>query len=314
MIHPPSFNFTIKNYLARHFQAALSSLGQLSRAPFNTLMTCLVIGIAFALPMALFVLLQNIYSVSQNFQQGTQLTLYLKPGTTADQAEDLVQTLRKNANLSTVHTISPSQGIKELQQQTGVQNMLANLPENPLPWVIVAQPQLKSRSTPTLNNLSHHLMELPEIDSVQLDTVWVERLYALLNLAQRAVYALAVFLGIGVLLIVNNCIRTATQNNKKEIEIIKLIGGTAAFIRRPFLYAGILYGLFGGVIAWQLVNFLVLWIRTPVQQLASLYHSQFQMLGVGFVSASALLAISGTLGLAGAWIAVTRHLYRTKLG
>jgi cell division transport system permease protein len=298
----------LSNYLVRHAQAALNSIGQLSRAPFNTVMTCVVIGIALALPLALFVLLKNVDVLSHNFQQSNQLTLYLKPEVSAGQTSDLLNILKKNPAINQAMAISPEQGLKELQEQAGIANPLSDLSGNPLPWAIVVLPATTLKTPAELTALGNNLKMNPEVDTVQLDVLWAQRLFALVTLAHRFVYALSIFLGLGVLLIVNNCIRSATQHNKKEIDVIKLIGGTNAFIRRPFLYTGMIYGLLGGIIAWQSVDLLLIWMKTPSSQLAQLYHSQFQLAEINLRETLSLLGLSIVLGFTGALVAVTRHL------
>jgi cell division transport system permease protein len=190
--------------------------------------------------------------------------------------------------------------------------VLEDLPNNPLPWAITILPTPPNHSPEALTHLRQELSQLPDVDTVQFDTDWVQRLFALITLAHRAIYALSLFLGLGVLLIVNNCIRAATEHNQKEINVIKLIGGTDAFIRRPFLYTGIIYGLLGAILAWQLVDLLLLWIKEPTHHVATLYHSQFQLLGISLSDTFMLLISSIMLGLVGAWFAVSRHLRATK--
>lgn len=300
-----SFWTRFKNYCARHGQAGLNSLGQLSRTPLTTFITCIVIGIALALPMGLFVLLKNVENISQNFQQSTQITVYLKPDTTKETALTFLRGLNHNPDISEARAISPEQGLQELQESDAT-SALGDFKDNPIPWSIVILP---ANHTPAdLEQLGQRLKQLPEVETVQLDTLWVQRLFALIDLAHRVIYGLGIFLAIGVLLIINNCIRSAAQNNRKEIEVIKLIGGTNAFIRRPFLYAGMIYGLLGGILAWQLVDLLLIWIKGPASQLTALYHSQFQLLGIGLDDTFYLLIISLLLGLIGAWLAVARHL------
>jgi cell division transport system permease protein len=297
-----------KNYLLRHLQAATNSIGQISRTPLSALMTCVVIGIALALPAALFVLLKNGEVLSQQFKSTTEITLYLKPTTTAAQVSALTTALKNNPDISQATPISPSAGLKELQQQVGQENLTANLQTNPLPWAITVVPAATFQTPEALAELSHALKQSPEVDSVQMDVLWVQRLFSFMSLAQRILYALAVFLGIGVLLIVNNCIRSVTLVNKKEIDVIKLIGGTHAFIRRPFLYVGVVYGLLGGIVAWQLVDLLLWWLADPVAQLAALYQSQFHLLSITLSDTFILLFSSIALSLAGSWLAVTRFL------
>ena len=146
------------------------------------------------------------------------------------------------------------------------------------------------------------------MDIAQLDRQWVKRLYVIMELVRRGVVVLAARLALAVLLVVGNTIRLAIQNRRKEIVVMKLIGGTDAFIRRPFLYTGFWYGLFGGLIAWLLVSFTILSISNPVEKLTSLYQNQFELNNISFVTTLLLLLISILLGLAGSWLAVGRHL------
>ncbi len=298
----------VRQYWLQHRQARRNGLGQLSRTPFSTLITCLVIGIALALPTTLFVLLKNIEILGHNYRDSTQLTVFLKPNTTENEALALVQTLKTTSAIREVHAISPAQGLKELQQQSGIDEVMTDLTNNPLPWTVVIQPIASYRSPADLTKLGEILKQYPAIQSIQLDMMWAQRLAAFMMLAHRFIYALSSFLAIGVLLIIYHCIRSVTQYNKKDISVIQFIGGTDAFIRRPFLYAGMIYGLLGGIIAWQLVDLLLLWLREPSTTLAGLYRSQFQLIGIGMANTFLLLFSSIALGLVGAWLAVNRHL------
>jgi cell division transport system permease protein len=136
----------------------------------------------------------------------------------------------------------------------------------------------------------------------------VRRLQAITVIAQRAVLVLASLLGMAVLLIVGNTIRLEIQNRHAEIEITKLIGATNAFIRRPFLYTGFWYGLFGGIIAWNLVAVSVTLLKGPVANLASLYESAFDLSSLNWLNILSLLLGSALLGLLGSWLAVGKHL------
>jgi cell division transport system permease protein len=308
----PSQHNTFSSYGTRQLQAAVNSLGQLSRAPFATLLTCLVIGITLALPMALVVLLKNVDVLSEKLQQSTQMTLYLKPDVSEAQALQITQTLTDNPLIKDVRAISPAEGLAELQHQAGISDLLAELQNNPLPWSLAIQPTAKAQSKAALVELGSSLKQLPNVEAMQLDSLWIEKLFTLLSLAHRLIYAFAFFLSLAVLLIINNCIRAATQFHQTEIDIIQLIGATRSFIRRPFLYAGMVYGLLGGIIAWQLVDLLLLWLQTPFKNLMALYGNSFELLGLNLTETLSLLAISLLLGLVGSWFAVTRFLQTRK--
>jgi len=299
------------NYLTRHMQSGVYSLGKLSRSPWSSLMTCLIIGIALALPAVLFVALKNTELMNSSFKKTLEMTLYLKQDTTQSQVSALLTQLKNQSDIKNVRAISPSDGLKELQQQAGFDSALEKLQNNPLPWALVIQPDSEMNTPAQFEKLKLQLEQLSAVDSVQLDILWVKRLASFMTLAHRVLYALAIFLSIAVLLIVNNTIRSATEQHHKEIEVIKLIGGTYAFIRRPFLYAGMMHGLFGGIIAWILVVILASALKGPSQHLAELYGSQFTLIGMGFTNLLILLGGSIGLGLIGSWLAVTKYLHQS---
>ncbi|UCE90410.1 MAG: hypothetical protein JSW10_06260, partial [Pseudomonadota bacterium] len=150
--------------------------------------------------------------------------------------------------------------------------------------------------------------ELREVDLAQSDMQWIQRLYAIMDIVERGVGVLAILLAIAVVLVIGNTIRLAIQSRRDEIIVIKLIGGTDAFIRRPFLYTGFWYGLFGGIVAFALVNGAVAALSEPVERLAGLYRSEFDLGGLDWSGAALVALASVTLGLAGSWLAVGRHL------
>ncbi|HSW94281.1 MAG TPA: permease-like cell division protein FtsX [Gammaproteobacteria bacterium] len=295
-------------YFARHIQAGLYSLGKLSRRPFASLMTCLIIGVALALPAILFITLKNAERMNGGFQKTLEVTLYLKQDAKASDAHSLVTRLNHEASIQTVRAISPADALKELQQQAGFGAGSDSLLTNPLPWTIVITPDDAINTPERFNALRDELQQLPFVDIVQMDDVWVNRLTSFITLANRLLYALSLFLGLGVLLIVNNTIRSITEQHHREIEIMKLIGGTDAFIRRPFLYVGLLYGLFGGILAGCLVTLLMVAVKGPSQHLAALYDSSFRVAGLDFYNVLILLGGSTGLGLLGSWFAVTKYL------
>src|SRR5688572_30496489 len=293
--------------LERHLQGSIGTLGQFSRAPFQSLITCLLIGIALAFPMAFHMMLKNLESLSGHFQQSLQLTLFLKDSANEAEALSLSEELKKEALVKKIAVISPALGLQTLEKTANFAFPLKELSENPLPWVITITPHAHI-SDETLEAFTQKLRSFPLLDSFQMDTLWVKRLDAFLQLAERGIRILAVFLAIAVWLIIYHAIRGATSNNTKEIKIIQWIGGTNAFIRRPFLYAGFLYGLLGALLAWQLVDAFFLSLQQPAKQLITLYQSQFTLHSLGLRETFELLGSGALLGITSAWIAVHKHL------
>jgi cell division transport system permease protein len=297
-----------KIWLQRHAQVALASLGRIVKNNLASLMTCSVIGIALALPVGLHVLLANLQNVSGAWDSGASISLFLKQKVSDRQAVSLARVLRLHQRIEDVELITREAALEEFQQLSGYADALEALDSNPLPAVLIVQPKTEYTTAESAQLLVRELKLLPETEIVQLDLQWVQRLQAITVIAQRAVVVLATLLGMAVLLIVGNTIRLEIQNRHAEIEITKLIGATNAFIRRPFLYTGFWYGLFGGIIALLLVAIAITLLSGPIANLANLYESSFDLAAFDFLTIVSLLLGSSMLGLAGAWLAVARHL------
>ncbi len=298
----------LENYLQRHLQTFFYALGQLSRHPFATLMTTAVIGIALALPTGMHVVLKNLQEVLAGWDTAAQVSLFLKEDVSEEGALTLADTLRARPEIMEVSYISREQALEEFRRHSGFGEALDALEENPLPAVLVVQPALDGGGPEQVQALLSELKAISSVDLAKLDMEWVERLYGWMEMGRRGVWVLSSLLALAVLLVVGNTIRLAIQNRRDEIVITKLIGGTDAFIRRPFLYSGFWYGLFGGVIAWLLVTASLLALEKPVSDLSSLYLSAFRLTGLDLVAVLGVLGGGMLLGLVGSWLAVGRHL------
>jgi cell division transport system permease protein len=277
-------------------------------------MTCSVIGIALAMPIGLHVILGNLQHLSGAWDSGASISLFLEKKVSDEQAASLALKLRRHQRIESVELITKKEALEEFQQLSGYADALEALDNNPLPAVLIIQPKAEYATAEAAQLLVRELKLLPDAEIVQLDLQWVRRLQAITIIAQRAVVVLAALLGMAVLLIVGNTIRLEIQNRHAEIEITKLIGATNAFIRRPFLYTGFWYGLFGGIIAWLLIAIAIALLSGPIANLANLYESGFKLASIDLTTTATLLGGSSLLGLAGAWLAVGRHLSAIQPG
>ena len=298
----------LRVYLLRHLQVFFYSLGVLCRSPFATLMTVAVIGIALALPSGLHVVLKNAQQLSGGWDGAAQISLFLKRAVPDDEANRLARQIQRLPEVASVSYISRREALQEFQRLSGFGDALEALQDNPLPSVLVIHPTPAASSPAATEKLLLRLQDYPPVDIAQLDMQWVKRLYVIMELVRRGVVVLAALLALAVLLVIGNTIRLAIQNRRDEIVVMKLIGGTDAFIRRPFLYTGFWYGLFGGVIAWLLVSLSLTILSEPVERLSGLYQSQFELTGLDATTTGMLIGSSILLGLAGSWLAVGRHL------
>lgn len=296
----------LRVYLQRHAQALVSSLARLLKAPLASLMTIMVIGIALALPTGFYLVIKNMRGVSTQWQSASQMSVFLQKELPPSQLERLLETLASDVDIARFEYQDPAAALAEFRQLAQLGDSLDALDDNPLPGMVIVQP--RADDAEAIAALAERLQARPEVDLVQLDRRWLERLYAIVELGRRAVLVLASLLGLAVLLVVGNTIRLSIESRRAEIQITKLIGGTDGFIRRPFLYGGAWYGLFGGIFALVLVNIALLAMRGPVRLLASLYDDGFGLLAVDIGAASWLLLGAIVLGWAGSWLAVSRHL------
>jgi len=298
----------VQAWAINHARTLIASLGTLTRQPASSFMTIAVIAIALALPSGLLVLLNNASQISVDLDNNAQISVFLKASTSEKQAKSLVKKLRLYEDIEQVTMINKDKALLEFSKISGFGDAIEALDSNPLPHVITVQPKVDPTRPDRIQHLLKQLNKLKQVELAQLDLQWVKRLFAMLEIAQRGIWVIASLLGVAVLLVVGNTIRLDIQNRREEIEVTKLIGGTDAFIRRPFLYTGLWYGIGGGLCAWLLTTISIGLLDDSVAQLASLYNSGFQLDGLSFTETMSLIGFSCFLGLGGSWIAVGRHL------
>jgi cell division transport system permease protein len=295
-------------WITRHLQTLIGALGRLSQHKLATFLTTLVIGIALALPACLHLLIANAQTATGNWNRAVDMSVYLKMPASVDEAKRLADRLRQRRDVEQVELITSDDALKEFRRESGFGPAIDALTSNPLPHALVVHPKAEYATAAHLEELAGDIRALPSVDLVQLDTAWVNRLQAILDAVRRAILLTAAFLALGVMAIVGNTIRLDIQNRRAEIEVTKLVGGSDAFVRRPFLYSGVWYGIGGAVIAWLLTAIVVGTLRAPVSRIAGLYGSGFEIQGLGLQPTLALLAAGVVLGWLGSYIAASRHL------
>jgi cell division transport system permease protein len=300
----------ILTYFERHAQAFVGSLGALTRTPLASLMTIAVIGITLALPTALLIAVNNAVRVSSGWEGPGRISLFLKSDAGDAQAQKLSEKLSKHPKIATIDVISRDKALDEFKRHSGFGDALNALDRNPLPAVLVIHPIAEAENTQALNELVLEFNKLDEVDFAQIDLEWVERLQAWLDIVRRATAILGGLLALAVLLIIGNTIRMAVLSRQDEIEVSQLVGATDAFIRRPFLYSGLVQGLLGAALAGVLVQMGIWLLAGPIQTLSGLYGSDFRLAGLNLDTSATLLIAGAALGWVGARIAVGRHLQR----
>lgn len=310
-LQAPQKTGRLSGWFLRHVNIAIGALERLSRQPFASLMTVLVIAVTLALPAAMHLVIKNARSVSASWNNALDFSVYLKKEVSTEQAERLAAIVGQRADVESVVLITADAALAEFREQSGFGEALDHLADNPLPHTLVVRP-VASNTEVTLGLLNEELGNLPESDFVQVDTEWVQRFHAILAILERAILMGAALLGAAILVIIGNTIRLDIQNRREEIEVTKLIGASNAFVRRPFLYSGFWYGLTGGLLALLLVWYGLYALAEPVSRLAGLYERAFDVLSLSVPESFVIIGIGVGLGLVGSWIAATRHMRRIE--
>ncbi|MEM7430614.1 MAG: permease-like cell division protein FtsX [Pseudomonadota bacterium] len=298
-------------WFTRHISTAIGALGRLFRQPFASLMIVLVIGVTLAIPAALTLVVKNAQAISGGWDNALDFAVFLKSGTSEDDARALAQLIAQRADIESVDVVTQTEALNEFREQSGFGDALDQLSHNPLPHTLVVRPSPANTSASMLV-LQEELANLPEADAVQVDTEWVQRFHAILDIVRQAIVIGAGLLGAAIIVIIGNTIRLDIQNRREEIEVTKLIGASNAFVRRPFLWTGFWYGLGGGLLAVGMVFYGLYLLQGPVSRLAGLYQSNVAILNLSAQETGIVLATGIGLGLVGSWIAAARHMRRIE--
>jgi cell division transport system permease protein len=294
----------MKNWLNQHALAIDLVLQRLKNHWLNTLTICMVIGITVTLPGLLFVALDNLQDMSRTIKQDAQISAFLKPAVNANLIQRLINDVEALPQVKEVRYVPKEDAIKQLGAQFLQKDLLVDLPQNPLPDALFIT--LTDTQPASIKPVQAMLQKRGEVEELVIDSVWIERLHAMLLLGKRIAIIFASLLGIAMITVISNTVRMQVLTHEAEIEVSRLIGATHSFIRRPFLYMGSVYGLGGGLIAVALL-FMIVWnLRQPVQLLANNYQSNFQLVFHLFNVGGLMLLSTITIGWIAAFIALTQ--------
>jgi cell division transport system permease protein len=295
-------------YFMRHVLALLGALGRLVRRPLGTVLTTFVIALALALPAGLWLIVKNARIATGGLAETVELAVYLRTDVSLPSAQALAERTRQRSGVESVILVSADDALKEFREYAGFGEAIDALGRNPLPHLLRIRPALAQADPVSVAALQRDLSAWPEVESIRYDSEWLQRLEAMFAVLQALFQALAVIFSLGVLAVIGNAIRLEIAGRRAEIEVTKLVGGSDAFIRRPFLYSGLLYGLLGGLLAVLMLGVLGWLLEGPVAALSLEYGSRYSFAGLHPEEGGILLLASSVLGLVGAWIGAARQL------
>jgi cell division transport system permease protein len=302
------FSARFAGWVIRHAQQGIGSLGDLWRTPFTSVMTVLVLGISLTLPATLHLFVKNAKTVTEQWDSASEITLFLKLSVSEKSAQQLVQRLSLYPDISNVKYIPAEQALQEFKVLSGFGDALEYLDENPIPTTILVTPTQRASQAEAAGDLLLRLEQERGVEQGKLDLEWLTRLQAMAELIEDIVIGLALLLCLSVVLIIGNTIRLSILNQKDAIAVMKLVGATDAFIQRPFLYAGIWYGILGGLVACFCVYVLASYLSLSLQNLTTLYHSNFILEVLTFTESLYLIFFAVILGFSGSYISVNKHI------
>lgn len=302
----------IEAHLLNHAHSLFSSLGRLSRTPFTSAMTVLVLAVSISLAGGFYVMVINIQQITGNIQSSNQMSLFLRDNVNESAGQKLAEQIRQNPNVVAVKYISKKQAMEEFKANSGFADALNALDTNPLPSVIQVLPKNVLEGSDEINQLLAEFKKNPQVELVQIDMQWVNRLQSIMQIIGRAIMLVSILLGFAVTFITGNTIRLELHNRQNEVYISKLVGATQSFIQRPFIYTGFWLGLMGGFLGWLIITITLFMLQQPIEQLSALYNDSFQLLFLSFLDFLIILFSSAALSMLGAWAVLNYQLGNMK--
>ncbi|MCC7486540.1 MAG: ABC transporter permease [Burkholderiales bacterium] len=299
-------------WLRHHYESLTGSLARLARAPLATLFGVAVTGIAIALPAGLHLVVANLQASARALAPEPRISVFLALAAGAADTARVGERLKGHPGVRAYRFVSRDEALAELKASTGLTDVIESLERNPLPDAYIVEP--RDASAAALAALRDEATRWPGVAHVQLDSEWAQRLEAGLKAGRLAVAILAALFGFALIAITFNTIRLQLLTRRDEIEVARLIGASAAFIRRPLLYFGALQGLAGGALAWAMLWGAVKALNGGLGELSALYGARIELIPLSPRDTALLLGVATALGWLGSWLSVARHLSRVDAG
>ncbi len=301
----------MKHLLNYHTQAIRLVLTRMRDNQLSSFMICLVIAVAMCIPGLFYVGVDHISSLTNHMQDETEISLFIKLNTSAETVSDIGILLAKNEAIKQFRLVTKDEAWQKLKAKSDANNAVYQLTKNPLPDAFFIQ--AKSTDPETLEKLRNELGNIKGVEQALLNTEWAKRLTTILALGNEIILFIAILLAFALLVIIGNTVRMQILTQKDEIEVSQLMGATTSFIRTPFLYAGILYGLFGGLLAILMIAIVIQIFNLSVAKISTLYSSDFSL---NLFNANLFCIIIGSailIGWLGSYLAVTRSVASIKI-
>jgi cell division transport system permease protein len=298
-------------WIRAHATALIRALKRLGRQPLVTLISILVIGIAITLPVGLYVVFANVTTAASRINTEPNVNVYLQVSAKEDEARDIERKLKTLSNVADVKFITREAALAMMMRDKRVADLLSGMESNPLPHAFALRP--RASDDRALENLRKEILALPKIDQVVMDFEWARKLKRFATFAERLVMLLGAVLAFAVVFVTGNTIRLQILTQRDEIEVSQLIGASRRFIRRPFLYFGVIQGALAGGVAVAAIGALVMWVSREIDALTASYGTEFAIAHLAPLQMLAIVGAGAVLGWFGAYLSVAMNLRRAAV-
>ncbi len=295
-------------WFEHHIDSFKLSFSRAITSPVSFIFTALMIAIALSIPMSLYVVFSSVQQLTNQWDSDKQITLFLADNISYSEAKKLAESIANKDEIANAFAIDKQVALDEFKKQMGLDAIAENLPKNPLPHLIIANPEATLSNFGSLQTLENDLRNMKQVQEVQFDLLWFQRLQAMLAVINRIQWIVSIVLLLAIGLIIANVIRWEVTSRHAEIDIIKLVGASDAYVRRPFLYSGFWLAVTGSVLALFIVSLCSWLIQQSTTKLSSLFGSDFQLTSLSIGLASLIVISASLLGIGAAWISVMHKI------
>jgi cell division transport system permease protein len=297
-------------WLRHHALSFAQTVRRFATAPFASLLNALVIGVALALPLGGYVILVNFQHLTRGLAIDAQISVFLDREASKPEVGMIEKRLRETEGVRSVEFVARERALAGLKRNPAMVEVIATLRDNPLPDAFVVT--LVSNDPGLSRQVEQTVRQFPRVTNVQADSAWVQRVAGLLRVGRTAVVLMATLLSFALVAVTFNTIRLQILTQRDEIEVSKLIGATNTYIRRPFFYLGALQGTLGAVMAWGIVDLALFLLNRDLAELSRLYATEATLESLALADGLAVLCFAAALGWLGAYVSVSKHLYKIE--
>jgi len=299
----------MKSWINTHLQAIKLVLQRMKQHAVSTFLIALVVGVALSLPGLFYLSVDHIAKFTSSIQSENEISVFLDTKISQEKIAEIKEILSNHPQIKQSRLVSKNEAWAQLKAKLQTKNNQDNtdlLTENPLPDAFYLQ--ANSNDPSSLETLKNDLQQINLVDHVLVNTDWSKRLALMIAIAKKIILFVAFLLAIALVVIIGNTIRMQVLTQQDEIEVSYLIGATNSFIRTPFLYAGMFYGLFGGLLGIAIISFSINRLNEYIISLSSLYNSNFNLALYDTKLLAMILLGAIIIGWLGAFFAVNRAI------